>query len=133
MYDQPHSDYTAWIQGIWQRVVKFSDLITYANQKNFPSSLAAVLYQTWLKRNHTTDDVFAWFNLGVSLFSEKDFIGAREAYEAALAIKPNFIAARFNLGLIYERLNNTQAALAQWKQVEETANSAVPDDLAILV
>ncbi len=133
MSEQLQSDYTAWIQGIWQRNVKFSDLVTYANQKNFPASLAAVLYQTWLKRNRTTDDVFAWFNLGVSLFSEKDFVGAQEAYEAALAIKPNFVAARFNLGLIYERLNNAQTALTQWKQVEETANSDAPEELAVLI
>lgn len=133
MSEQTHSDYAAWIQGIWQRNVKFSDLVTYANQKNFPSSLVAVLYQTWLKRNRTTDDAYAWFNLGVSLFSAKDFTGAQEAYEAALAIKPNFVAARFNLGLIYERLNNAQTALAHWKQVEETANSAAPDELAVLV
>ncbi len=130
---QLQSDYTAWLQGIWQRNVKFSDLVTYANQKNFPASLAAILYQTWLKRNRTTDDVFAWFNLGVSLFSEKDFVGAQEAYEAALAINPNFVAARFNLGLIYERLNNAQTALAQWKQVEETAHSDAPAELAVLV
>ena len=133
MSEQLQSDYTAWIQGIWQRNVKFSDLVTYANQKNFPASLAAVLYQTWLKRNRTTDDVFAWFNLGVSLFSEKDFVGAQEAYEAALAIKPNFVAARFNLGLIYERLNNAKTALTQWKQVEETANSDAPEELAVLI
>ncbi len=133
MSEQLQCDYTAWIQGIWQRNVRFSDLVTYANQKNFPTSLAAVLYQTWLRRNRTTDDVFAWFNLGVSLFSEKDFVGAQEAYEAALAIKPNFVAARFNLGLIHERLNNAQTALAQWKQVEEIANADAPEELAVLI
>lgn len=133
MSDQLHSDYTAWIQGIWQKNIRFSDLVTYANQKNFPSNLAAVLYQTWLKRNRTTDNVFAWFNLGVSLFSEKDFAGAQEAYETSLAIKPDFVAARFNLGLVYERLNNAQTALAQWKQVEENANPAASDELAVLV
>jgi predicted O-linked N-acetylglucosamine transferase (SPINDLY family) len=133
MSEHLHSDYTDWIQGIWQKNIEFSDLVTYANQKNFPPSLAAVLYQTWLKRNRTPNDVFAWFNLGVSLFSEKDFTGAQEAYESALAIKPNFVAARFNLGLVYEQLNNAQAALAQWKQVEETANSDAPDELAVLV
>lgn len=127
------SDYATWIQHIWQKQIKFPDLVTYASQPDLPLSLAAVLYQTWLKRNPSPFNAFAWFNLGVCLFSEKEFAGAREAYAAALALKPDFVSARFNLGLVYERLGNAQEALAQWKQVEETANSEIPDELTVLV
>lgn len=126
-------DYADWIEGIWQGRVSFSDLVAYAGQPGFPSSLATVLYQTWLKRNQSNYDVFAWFNLGVNLFSERDFPAAQEAYEALLALKPDFVAARFNLGLVYEQLSDAPAALAQWKQVEETAHSDVPEEFAILI
>lgn len=127
------SDYATWIQHIWQKQIKFPDLVTYASQPDLSFSLAAVLYQTWLKRNPSPFNVFAWFNLGVCLFSEKEFAGAQESYEAALALKPDFVSARFNLGLVYERLGNAQEALAQWKQVEETANPEIPDELTVLV
>lgn len=133
MTEQFKQNYTDWVEGIWQKRVEFSDLVTYASQPNFPTSLAAVLYQTWLKRNQTQYDVFAWFNLAVNLVSENDFLAAKEAYEAAVALKSDFFEARFNLGLACEQSNDPQAALAQWKHIEEIANSDVPSELAILV
>lgn len=128
-----HSDYANWIQRIWQKQVKFPDLVTYASQPDFSPSLAAVLYQTWLKRNPSPFNAFAWFNLGVILFSEKDLAGALEAYEAALALKPSFIPARFNLGLVFEEQGKFEEAIEQWKTVEETAKPEIPDEFAVLI
>ncbi len=126
-------DYATWIQRIWQNRIAFTDLVTYAGQPDFPPGLAAVLYRTWLERNQTPYNGFAWFNLGVILFSEGDASGAQQAYEAALAIKPDFVSARFNLGLTCERQGNFQAALVQWKLVEESADPEIPDEFAVLV
>ncbi|WP_292981892.1 O-linked N-acetylglucosamine transferase family protein [Nitrosomonas sp.] len=128
-----HSDYANWIQRIWQKQVEFPDLVTYASQPDFSPSLAAVLYQTWLKRNLSPFNAFAWFNLGVLLFSEKDFAGAQAAYESALAIKPDLVSARFNLGLVFERLGKTEEAIEQWKTVEETAKPEISDEFAVLI
>jgi predicted O-linked N-acetylglucosamine transferase (SPINDLY family) len=87
--------------------------------------LAAVLYQTWLKRNRTPHDHLAWFNYGVALFSENDLDGAVEAYSQALHLAPSFLQPRFNLGLTYERLGQSDAAVAQWLYIESHAN---PED-----
>ena len=62
--------------------------------------LAAVLYQTWLKRNRTSHDHLVLFNLGVLLFSEGDLVGAGEVYRRALHLDPSFLQPRFNLGLV---------------------------------
>jgi predicted O-linked N-acetylglucosamine transferase (SPINDLY family) len=81
------------------------------------NGLAAVLYQTWLKRNRTSHDHLAWFNYGVLLFSLGDHAGALEAYARALQLAPDFLQPRFNLGLTYERLGNSTAAVAQWQHM----------------
>ncbi|MCU1716480.1 tetratricopeptide repeat protein [Pseudomonas sp. 5P_3.1_Bac2] len=85
--------------------------------------LAAVLYQTWLKRNRTTHDHLALFNLGVILFSEGDYAGAGEVYNHALRLDPNFLQPRFNLGLVHERLGQHDIATAQWQWLETHARA----------
>ncbi len=133
MVASTYSDYANWIQRIWQKQIELPDLIAYINESNFPPNLAAVLYQTWLKRNQGVYTPVAWFNLGVNLFSEKDFSGAQAAYEAALAIKSDFVSAHFNLGLTFEKLKQTDQALIQWKLVEKIADPTVEDDLNVLI
>lgn len=86
------------------------------------SPLAAVLYQTWLKRNNTAHNHLALFNLGVILFSAGDFAGAGEVYSRALRLDPNFLQPRFNMGLVHERLGQSDAATAQWLWIESHAS-----------
>jgi predicted O-linked N-acetylglucosamine transferase (SPINDLY family) len=86
--------------------------------------LAAVLYQTWLKRNHTTHDHLAHFNLGVILFNENDLAGAKEAYSQAIHLVSSFLQPRFNLGLVYERLGQSDAATAHWLWIESHASAS---------
>jgi len=85
--------------------------------------LAAVLYQTWLKRNATGHNHLVWFNLGVLLFSQGDLQGAQQAYVQALHLAPGFLQPRFNLGLTYERMGHSDAAIAQWLQIEARADA----------
>ena len=96
--------------------------------------LAAVLYQTWLKRNRTTHDHLAHFNLGVILFNENDLAGAKEAYSHAIHLVPGFLQPRFNLGLVYERLGQSDVAVAQWLWIEShaSANDAEQRPLLLL-
>lgn len=86
--------------------------------------LAAVLYQTWLRRNKTPHNHLVYFNLGVVLFNENDIDGAKEAYSHAVQLAPTFPQARFNLGLIYERQGLSDAATAQWLWIESHASPA---------
>lgn len=86
-------------------------------------ALAAVLYRTWLARNRTPHRHLVLFNLGVILFAEGDLAGAREAYAQALHLAPGFLQPRFNLGLTYERLGDSDAATAQWRWIEGRASA----------
>src|SRR5215208_5885569 len=49
------------------------------------------------------------YNLGLSLMYEKATDQAREQFERALQLKPNFAAAAYQLALVSERLNIPQA------------------------
>jgi predicted O-linked N-acetylglucosamine transferase (SPINDLY family) len=97
------------------------------------SPLAAVLYRTWLDRNRTSHDHLVLFNLGVLLFSANDAAGAREAYSRALHLAPHFLQPRFNLGLTYERLGQSDAAVAQWLWIEGHASAADPEQRPYLL
>ena len=109
----------------WHRQLSLLDLFQRANQlvAEGRGPLAAVLYQTWLKRNRTPHDHLVWFNLGVLLFSEGDLAGAREAYSHSLQGSPSFLQPRFNLGLTLERLGQHDAATAQWQWIESHADA----------
>lgn len=128
-------DYAGIVNLIWHRRLDFPQLLNYANQLEAArlGGLVAVLYQTWLKRNRSAYDHFAWFNLGVTLFSEGDVAGAREAYEQAVRLAPGFVQPRFNLGLVLERLGQPDAAAEQWLWVEQHASPEKPDERAILI
>lgn len=113
-------DFGGLVQQAWDRQLNLLQLLETSDRLSMQGRepLAAVLYQTWLRRNRTTHDHLAWFNLGVILFNQRDFEGAREAYSRALQLSPQFLQPRFNLGLVYEQLGQSDAAIAQWLHIE---------------
>jgi len=129
------ANFAATILLAWQGKMDLTELLTQASQleEEKLGALSAVLYQTWLKRNHTPQDHFVFFNLGVTLFSAGDFPGATEAYEQAIARAPGFMHPRFNLGLALERLGQQQAAIEQWRWVAEHASPDKSNERSILI
>lgn len=123
------NDFGTLVLQTWDRQLNLLQLLETADRLSAQGRepLAAVLYQTWLRRNRTTHDHLAWFNLGVILFNQRDFEGAREAYSRALQLSPQFLQPRFNLGLVYEQLGQSDAAIAQWLHIE---NIVAPDNVA---
>jgi len=115
------------VAAAWARQLPVSQLIETAGALAAAGQtpLAAVLYQSWLYRNRTTHNHLMLFNLGVLLFGEGDLMGAREAYSQALHMDPDFLQPRFNLGLVYERLGQSDLATSQWLWIESHAR---PDD-----
>jgi predicted O-linked N-acetylglucosamine transferase (SPINDLY family) len=113
----------------WHGQLTLLQLFEVANRmaEGEQGPLAAVLYQTWLRRNHTTHDHLVNFNLGVLLFSLGDLTGALEAYSRALHQAPDFLQPRFNLGLTYERLGNSEAAVAHWQRIGSHARADDPE------
>ncbi len=95
--------------------------------------LVAALYQTWLARNPTPHKHLVLFNLGVVLFGQNDVHAARRAYSEAVFLVPSFLQARFNLGLVYERLGQSEAAMAQWLWIASHADAQDTEQLPVLL
>ena len=74
------------------------------------------LYRTWIalqgaggRQAHA-----AWFNLGAEWSQAGEVDNAILAYRAALALRPDFVPAAINLGLLLERRGEPRTALAAW-------------------
>lgn len=110
----------------WRRELELMDLLQSAQALTAKgqNGLAVVLYRTWLERNTTPFNHVVLFNLGVLLFNENDLEGAKQAYSRAMMLVPTFLQPRFNLGLICERLGQSEVAISQWLWIEHHADPA---------
>ncbi len=78
---------------------------------------AAVLYRAWIDAGEQPLRQVACFNLGALLGGLGRHDEAEAAYRQALALHPDFAHARLNLGHLFERRGDHEAALAQWRAV----------------
>ncbi len=128
-------DFAQAVQLAWQGLLPVGQVLDVGNRFGSQQQphFAAVLYQTWLNRNHTPHDHLVHFNLGVLLFGQNDWLGAREAYSRAVHLAPDFLQPRFNLGLVYERLGQWDAAAAQWLHIESHCDASHPEERPLLL
>jgi len=70
-----------------------------------------------------SDELFA---KGVALHQAGDIIGAIDAYEQALEVKPWRLDARSNLGAAFVRLGRFDEAVEQYRKALETDSGSVP-------
>lgn len=126
-------DLPALLLQAWNRQLALPQLFDGAGrlEAGGDAELAAVLYQTWLARNETPANHYAQFNLGAALTKLGDLEAARRAYQDAIGRDPDFMQPHFNLGLVYERLQRPEEALAQWRWVAEHADVAQDDQRSI--
>jgi predicted O-linked N-acetylglucosamine transferase (SPINDLY family) len=103
----------------WEGKLTFPDLIDFTARLELAglSPLAAVLYQTWLSRTVSPYAHAVNFNLGATLTNLGDLAGAEAAYRRALAMAPTFAQPRLNLGLLFERAGQVDAAMAEWNWI----------------
>jgi tetratricopeptide (TPR) repeat protein len=90
--------------------------VVYLLQGNFAAATAS-LRRAQLA--HGADPVLT-YNLGLSLLFEGAYDQARAQFERALQLKPNYTAAAYQLALIYERFDATQA-VERWRKYLEQA------------
>jgi tetratricopeptide (TPR) repeat protein len=95
--------------------------------------LAAILYQTWLKRTPSTHAHAAYFNLGATLSNLGDLAASEEAYRQAIALSPGFIQPRLNLGLVLERRGLLDQAVEEWRWVERNVPADTDEYQAFLL
>jgi tetratricopeptide (TPR) repeat protein len=66
-----------------------------------------------LGNEQTAED---FYNLGVKKYREKDYPGAIEAYDRAIALNPNYANAYIGRGNARDDLGNSQSAIADYNQ-----------------
>jgi predicted O-linked N-acetylglucosamine transferase (SPINDLY family) len=124
------SDFAQQLKLAWQGRLNLTDLITFAErlQAAGEPELVAVLYQTWLARNHTSANHLVYFNYGVTLSTLDNPDAAKDAYLQAIRLSPSFLQPHFNLGNVYERLGHIKAAIAEWSWVADHTSAGKPDE-----
>ena len=75
---------------------------------------ASNLYALWVNHAPVGDKHFALFNYAGMLQGLGRFDAAIEAYEASMALKPDFPQPYINLGLLLERQGDSNHALQTW-------------------
>lgn len=114
----------------WQGKLGFLQLIDCASQLEAKAAnpLAAVLYQTWVKRNQSPYLYAAYFNLGTTLTNMGDLAGAEDAYREAIKLAPTFLQPRLNLGSLLERAGQVDKAIIEWRWIEQNISVAQPEN-----
>jgi tetratricopeptide (TPR) repeat protein len=85
--------------------------VVYLLQGNFPAATASLRRAQLLQGS----DPVLNYNLGISLMFEQVYDQARDQFEHALQLKPDYAAAAYHLALISERFDTAQA-LEHWRK-----------------
>ena len=120
----------------WQGKLEFSQLLDYAAtlEADKEGVLAAVLYDTWVRRNPSSPFVHAvYFNLGAVLSNVGEFVAAEEAYRTAVKLAPAFLQPRINLGSLLERVGKPDQAIAEWRWIEQNVSLSQPENRPFLL
>lgn len=114
----------------WHGQIEFTELINLATRLEAAKfgPLSAVLYQTWLNRNASPYAYAGYFNLGVTLSNEDDWLGSEAAYRHAIEIHSGFVQPRLNLGTLFERMGQPDRALTEWRWVEQNISADSPEN-----
>lgn len=75
-------------------------------------------------------DADAWYSLGRIRYTEQRFSDALSCYQQVLNLLPKNVKAENNLGLAYEAVNNTDAAVAAYRKAIEWQNEGPRDQLS---
>jgi Flp pilus assembly protein TadD len=72
-------------------------------------------------------DVDAWYSLGRIRYTDQRFSDALSCFQRVLKLSPKNVKAENNLGLAYEALNKTDAAVAAYRQAISWQNEGAPN------
>ena len=92
---------------------------------------AIALYRRWLEHSTSPLIYVGYFNLGVELASERDYLQAEAMYRKALELNPEFIRARLNLGNCLEQQKRDDDALEQWRIALESKSILQPENISL--
>lgn len=100
-------------------------LINHAEQlkRTAGARAAADLYAAWCAHSESPARCVALFNWGVLLSELGDLDAAEAAYRESFGLNANIYQARINAGLVLERKQLPDAALALWREAAELARN----------
>lgn len=75
-------------------------------------------------------DADAWYSLGRIRYTEQRFSDALSCFQRVLKLVPKSVKAENNLGLAYEATNQTDAAVAAYRQAIEWQNEGPRDQVS---
>lgn len=67
-----------------------------------------------ISHSQTAED---FYNQGLKLFSESDFVGAKSSFSKAIELKPDFTDAYYNLGILHYDMSEYKEALECFSKV----------------
>lgn len=119
----------------WNGELELLQLIDHCSklEQSRRAPLAAILYQTWLRRTRSPHAHLAYFNLGATLTNLGELTSAEEAYRQAITLSPGFIQPRLNLGLLLERMGSPEKAIEEWRWIERNVPADTPEQKALLI
>jgi predicted O-linked N-acetylglucosamine transferase (SPINDLY family) len=100
-------------------VLSIGDLFGAAGvlQESGQVPAAIALYRTWIAHTPSPMVYAACFNLAVVLSTAGDDAAAEALLRQAIALNPDFVEARLNLGSLLERAGRPDDALAMWNAI----------------
>jgi Flp pilus assembly protein TadD len=86
----------------------------------------------WMLRavQMSPSDADAWYGLGRVRYTEQRFSDALSCFQQALKFSPKSVKAENNIGLAYEATNQTNAAVAAYRQAIEWQNEGPRDQIS---
>jgi len=111
------------------RRIAFIDLLgTLNHHRGHDARLAAELYRRWIVLQPASEPnlAAAWFSCGVELSTAGDPHGAIDAYRNALLTKADMYQAAVNLGLMFETVGDSDAALQTWSMAIQPDSARLP-------
>jgi predicted O-linked N-acetylglucosamine transferase (SPINDLY family) len=95
----------------------------------------AQLYQAWLVNGYQHANAYVvLFNFGIVLGGINNVALAKQAYEMAIQIKPDFIQPRLNLGSLYEKAGMLPEAEQVWLEaIAKIDAGALDSDHALII
>ncbi|MFG6413890.1 acetylglucosamine transferase [Roseateles sp. DC23W] len=119
-------EWEQWMAACQARSLALPEVMSRANQLQADGhgELAAQLYQVWLDHSEGPMRLVALYNLGTVWAALSRHADAERVYRDALALKPDFLQARVNLGHQLEHQGRKDDALQTWREVADSDTTA---------
>lgn len=112
--------FLAAVKALTERSLTIVDLVEVADSLKGKGRLDLVgpLYRLWIEFNKESPLLYAaYFNYAITMAEGNDLAAAREAFERAIELNPDFSPAYVNLGGVLEKQGSLGEAVSRWQSL----------------